>query len=67
MRFVLLLVVAGTLLGGCTTTGSNPIADVMLPSDAPPRRGTPAYEAWQAERATEAARPKGAAAETKGR
>jgi hypothetical protein len=30
-----------------------------LPSDAPPRPGTPAYEAWQAERAQEAARPKG--------
>ena len=58
MRFVLLLVIAGPLLGGCTSTGGNPIADVMLPADAPPRRGTP-YDAWQAERATEAARPKG--------
>lgn len=29
-----------------------------LPADAPPRRGTPEYDAWQAERAKEAARPK---------
>ena len=29
-----------------------------LPPDAPPRRGTPEYDAWQAERAKEAARPK---------
>jgi hypothetical protein len=39
----------------------NPIADMMLPADAPPRRGTPAYDAWQAERAQEAARLKGKA------
>jgi hypothetical protein len=60
MRFVLLSVIlAGALLAGCASTGSNPIADMMLPSDTPPRPGTPAYEAWQAERAQEAARPKG--------
>jgi hypothetical protein len=52
-----------SLLAGCTTTGSNPVADMPswmggLPADAPPRPGTPAYEAWQAERAQEAARPK---------
>jgi hypothetical protein len=29
-----------------------------LPSDAPPRPGTPEYDAWMAERAKEAARPK---------
>jgi hypothetical protein len=29
-----------------------------LPKDAPPRRGTPEYEAWMAQRAAEAARPK---------
>jgi hypothetical protein len=45
------------------TAGSNPIADMPhaiggLPSDAPPRRGTPEYEKWQADRATEASRPK---------
>ena len=29
-----------------------------MPSDVPPRPGTPEYDAWQAERAAEAARPK---------
>jgi hypothetical protein len=29
-----------------------------MPKDVPPRRGTPEYEAWQAERAAEAARIK---------
>jgi hypothetical protein len=29
-----------------------------LPSDTPPRRGTPEYDAWMAKRAEEAARPK---------
>src|SRR5437016_5107204 len=29
-----------------------------LPPDAPPRAGTPQYEAWMAQRAQEAARPK---------
>ena len=29
-----------------------------LPADAPPRRGTPEYDAWMAKRAEEAARPK---------
>lgn len=29
-----------------------------LPADAPPRRGTPEYDAWMAQRAKEAARPK---------
>jgi hypothetical protein len=29
-----------------------------LPKDAPPRPGTPQYDAWMAERAAEAARPK---------
>jgi hypothetical protein len=66
MRFVL-LIAAGVLVPGCTTTGSNPMADVPnwmggLPPDAPPRPGTPAYDAWQAERAQEAVRPKGKAA-----
>ena len=64
MRLVL-LIAAGALLSGCTTTGAtNPVADMPqwmcgLPPDAPPRPGTPAYDAWQAERAQEAARPKG--------
>jgi hypothetical protein len=30
-----------------------------LSADAAPRPGTPAYDAWQAERAKEAAQPKG--------
>jgi hypothetical protein len=52
-----------SLLAGCMTRGSNPVADMPawmggLPADAPPRPGTPAYEAWQAERAEEPARPK---------
>jgi len=65
MRFVLsFLIFTGPLLAGCVSTGSNPVADMPywmggLPADAPPRPGTPAYEAWQAERAKEAARLKG--------
>ena len=66
MRFVIaLLILFGPLLGGCASTGANPVADMLLPSDAPPRRGTPAYEVWQAEREAEAARPKGKNAEQK--
>ena len=58
------LFLIANLLAGCTTTGGNPVADMPswmggLPADAPPRPGTPAYDAWQAERAKEAARPKG--------
>ena len=40
------------------------VADVVphwmggLPADAPPRPGTPEYDAWMAKRAEEAARPK---------
>ncbi len=57
-------ILASSLLAGCASTGSNPVADMPswmggLPADAPPRPGTPAYDAWQAERAKEAARPKG--------
>jgi len=29
-----------------------------MPDDVPPRRGTPEYETWMAQRAQEAARPK---------
>lgn len=61
---VIILLLAGALLAGCSvTTSSNPLADAYLPPDAPPRPGTLAYEDWQAERALEAARPKGKAAE----
>ncbi len=65
MKFGLsVFILASSLLAGCASTGSNPVADMPawmggLPADAPPRRGTPAYDAWQAERAKEAARPKG--------
>jgi hypothetical protein len=58
---LLKLCAIGLSLSGCA---SGPhVADVPhwaggLPPDAPPRPGTPAYEAWQAERAKEAARPK---------
>ncbi len=47
---------------GDRTAGGH-IADMPhwmggLPADAPPRRGTPEYDAWMAKRAQEAARPK---------
>jgi hypothetical protein len=66
MRFVI-LIAAGSLLASCSTTGSNPVADMPswmggLPADAPPRRGTLQFDKWQAEREAEAARPKGKAA-----
>jgi hypothetical protein len=60
---LILLFVIADLIAGCASSGSNPIADMPhwmggLPPNAPPRPGTAAYEAWQAERAKEAARPK---------
>jgi hypothetical protein len=64
MKFGLpIVILVSGLLAGCASTGSNPVADMPawmggLPADAPPRAGTPAYDAWQAERAQEAARPK---------
>jgi hypothetical protein len=57
-------------LAGCASSSdraanvSAGIADMIpywmggLPPGVPPRRGTSEYEAWQAERAREAARPK---------
>jgi hypothetical protein len=44
-------------------TAGERIADIPhwmggLPDDAPPRSGTPEYDAWMAARAQEAARPK---------
>ena len=57
---LILLFAIANLIAGCASTGSNPIADMPswmggLPADAPPRPGTPAYDAWQA--AKEPARP----------
>jgi hypothetical protein len=53
-------------LSSCSTvnrTVGEHIADMPpwmggLPADAPPRRGSPAYDAWMAKRAQEAATPK---------
>jgi hypothetical protein len=60
---LILLFVIADLIAGCASSGSNPIADMPhwmggLPPNTPPRPGTAAYDAWQAERAKEAARPK---------
>jgi len=49
--------------GGAGRTPGEHIADMPhrmggLPADAPPRRGTPEYDAWMAKRAQDAARPK---------
>jgi hypothetical protein len=69
MRIVVpLLIFASGLLAGCASSGSNPVADMPhwmggLPPDAPPRRGSQAFDAWQGEREKEAARPKGKNAE----
>ena len=51
----------GLLMSGCA--GGKQIADIPhwmggLPEGAPPRPGTPEYDAWMAKRAEEAARPK---------
>jgi hypothetical protein len=59
---LIFLFLIANVIAGCAT-GSNPVADMPswmggLPPGAPPRPGTPAYDAWQAERAREAARPK---------
>ena len=68
-RIVFLAFVA-IQLAGCASGGdmsastSAAVADVWpqflggMPAGVPPRRGTPEYEAWMAERAAEAARPK---------
>jgi starvation-inducible outer membrane lipoprotein len=56
MKFVILLFLAlAPLLSGCadapTWLGGEP-------ADVPPRPGSPAYEAWQAQRAKEFLQPK---------
>jgi hypothetical protein len=61
-----LLCLACVMLTSCAGKNAGErIADMPqwmggLPSDVPPRRGTPEYEAWMAARAQEAARPKAA-------
>jgi hypothetical protein len=52
------------LLSSCAAqTAGERLADMPhwmggLPAGAPPRRGTPEYDAWMAARAEEAAKPK---------
>lgn len=59
-----LLCLAGIMLSSCAgKTAGEQIADMPhwmggIPAGAPPRRGTPEYDAWMAARAQEAARPK---------
>ena len=60
-----LLYLACVSLSSCASgrTAGEHIADIPhwmgdLPEDAPPRRGTPEYDAWMAKRAQEAARSK---------
>ena len=59
------LCLAALSLSSCVggRTAGEHIADMPhwmggLPADAPPRRGTPEYDAWMAARAQDAARPK---------
>jgi hypothetical protein len=62
-KFVL-AAIACTMLSACASNPRGAIVDSVptwlggMPKDVPPRPGTPAYDAWQAERAKEAARPK---------
>jgi hypothetical protein len=64
MRFAaLVLLVAALLLFGCASNGTNMLADAPAwlggePAGIPPRPGTPAYEAWRAQRDQEVLRPK---------
>jgi len=60
-----LLCLAVSTLSSCADgrTAGEHVADMPhwmggLPADAPPRRGTPEYDAWMTKRAQEAARPK---------
>jgi len=50
-------------LSGCASSGTNVLADAPAwlggePAGVPPRPGTPEYEAWQAQRAQDAIRPR---------
>ncbi len=56
--FLCLLVLSLSSCGGVHVGDFIPHAIGGLPADAPPRPGTPEYDAWMAKRAEEAARPK---------
>ena len=65
IKSALLLCLAALSLSSCVggRTAGEHIADMPhwmggLPADAPPRRGSPEYDAWMAKRAQDAARPK---------
>ena len=66
---ILYVVFASIALAACANANdtaaslSAHVADLPhwmggLPDGVPPRRGTPEYDAWEAQRAQEAARPK---------
>jgi hypothetical protein len=61
---LLLTATACVILPACATNVGGTVADSVptwlggMPKGVPPRPGTPEYDAWQAERAKEAARPK---------
>jgi hypothetical protein len=50
-----LLLILALSLSACANA---PVWLGGMPDDVPPRRGTPEYETWMAQRAQEAARPK---------
>jgi hypothetical protein len=60
------LILISVLLAGCASypSAGYAIAEHIptwlggMPNDVPPRPGTPEYDAWQKQRAEEAARPK---------
>lgn len=71
-KSILALLLCANLLSACVSSDtaskvSAGIADSLPvwaggePRDAPPRPGTPEYDAWMAERTKEAARPKNSA------
>jgi len=62
LSFLCIAVLSLSSCAGGRTAGEH-IADMPhwmggLPANAPPRHGTPEYDAWMAARAQEAARPK---------
>ena len=61
------LCVAVLLLPSCSSVHIGDMPHWMggLPADAPPRRGTPEYDAWMAKRAEEAQSPKTEQQQTK--